>query len=108
MVDICLLPAHPLQPDFEQGTYAETTHTLIKSCVMYTSDWSNDLTYNHFMSGSMLLSWDVMPNDSDGVAYLFPRCLDTMKASLIFAKPLPANTTLIAYAEYDNLMIVDT
>ena len=55
----------------------------------------------------MPLSWDLMPNDSDGVAYLNTWCLGTVKASLRFAKPLPVTTTLIAYAQYENLVVVD-
>ena len=41
------------------------------------------------------------------MAYLSPRHLGTVKASLRFAKLLPATTTLIAYAQYDNLVVVD-
>ena len=55
----------------------------------------------------MLLSWDLTPNDSDGMAYLLPRRLGTMKASLRFAKPLPTMMTLLAYAQCDNLVVVD-
>ena len=69
--------------------------------------WSNVLSANQFVGGSMLSSWDLMPNDSDGVAYLNPWCLGTVKASLRFAKPLPVTTTLIAYAQYDNLVVVE-
>ena len=55
----------------------------------------------------MLLSWDLMPDDCDGVAFISPRCLGTMKTSLRFAKPLPTTTTLIAYAQYENLVVAD-
>ena len=56
----------------------------------------------------MLLSWDLMPDDSDRKAYLSARRLDTVKASLRFAKPLLTMTTLLAYAQYHNLVVVDT
>ena len=55
----------------------------------------------------MLLSWDLMPDDSNGVAYLSSRHLGSIKASLRFAKPLLVTTTLIAYAQYNNLVVVD-
>ena len=74
---------------------------------MYPSDWSNGLSVEQFMGGSMLLSWDLMPDDSDVVAYLSSRYLGTIKASLRFAKPLLATTTPIAYAQYDNMVVVD-
>ena len=84
-----------------------SNHALLKCSCMYPSDWSNGLSVDPFLGGSMLLSWDLMPDDSDGVAYLSSRCLGTIKASLRFAKPLLATTTLIAYAQYDNLVVVD-
>ena len=99
VVDGGPLPAQPWQPDFTQGLYAETYHALLKSAGMYPSDWSNGLSAEQFVGGSMLLPWDLMPDDNDRRAYLSPRRLGTMKASLRFAKPLPATTTLLAYAQ---------
>ena len=55
----------------------------------------------------MLLSCDLMPDDNDGTALMSPRHLGTVKASLRFTKPLPVTTTLLAYAQYDNLVVVD-
>ena len=104
VVDGRPLPAQPWQPDFKQGLYEETYHALLKSAGMYPSDWSNGLSAAQFVGGTMLLSWDLTPDDSDGMAYLSPRPLGTVKASLRFAKPLPAKTTLLAYAQYDNLV----
>ena len=101
------LPAQPWQPDFMQGLYAETYHALLKFSGMYPSYWSNGMSVEQFMGGSMLLSWGLMLDDCNGVAYLSPRHLGTVKASLRFAKPLPVTTTLIAYAQYDNLVVVD-
>ena len=74
---------------------------------MYKRDWSNELSTAQFVGGSMLLSWDLMPSDSNGVTYLSPRHLGTMKASLRLPKPLLATTTLIPYAHYDILVVVD-
>ena len=107
VVDGGPLPAQPWQPDFTQGLYAETYHALLKSAGMYPSDWCNGLSAKQFVGGSMLLPWDLMPDDSGGMAYLLPRRLGTVKASLRFAKPLPTTMTLLAYAQYDNLVVVD-
>lgn len=107
IVDGRPLPAQPLQPDFKRGLYAEAYHGLIKAAGMYPSDWSNDLTPEQFEGGSMLLAFDLTPDDSDGVAYLSPRRLGTVKASLRFAQPLQKTVTLIAYAQYDNLLVID-
>ena len=95
VVDGCPLLAQPWQPDFTQGLYAETYHALLKSAGMYPSDWSNGL------------SWDLTPDDSDGTADLSPGHLGTVKASLRFTKPLPTTIALLAYAQYDNLVVVD-
>ena len=107
VVDGRPLLAQPWQPDFMQGLYAETYHALLKFSGRYSSYWSNGMYVGHFVGGIMLLSWDLMPDDSNGVAYLSSRHLGTVKASLRFAKLLLATTTLIAYAQYDNLVVVD-
>ena len=107
VVDGRPLPAQTWQPDFIQGLYAETYHTLLKSSGMYPSDWSNGLSAEQFMGGCMLLSWDLTPDASDGLAYLSPRRLGTMKASMKVAKLLLATTTLIAYAQSNDLVVVD-
>ena len=107
VVDGRPLLAQPWQPDYMQGLYAETYHSLLKFSGMYPSYWNNEMSVEHFVVGIMLLSWDPTPDDSNGVAYLSPRHLGTIKASLRFAKLLLATTTLIAYAQYDNLVVVD-
>ena len=66
------LPAQPWQPDNKQGLYAEAYHALLKSSGMYPSDWSNGLSANQFVGGTMLLSGDMVPESSDGVAHLSP------------------------------------
>ena len=72
VVDGCHLSSQPWQPDFTQGLYVETYHAPLKSSGIYPSDWSNGLFAEQFVGGSMLLSWDLMPSDSDGVAYISP------------------------------------
>ena len=91
-----LLPPRPLQQSFEWGTYAEAYHALMKSGSMYPSDWGNDLMVDWFVGSSMLLFWDLKPDNSISMAYLSPRCLGTVKSGLRGAMPMPATTTLIA------------
>ena len=107
IVDGRPLPAQPWQPDFKRGLYAEAYHGLVRAVGMYPSDWSNGLTPEQFEGGSMLLAFDLTPDDSDCMAYLSPRRLGTVKASLRFATPLTKTVTLIAYAQYDNLLVID-
>ena len=52
-------------------------------------------------------AWDLPSDDSCIVAYLSLRRLATVKASLRFARPLHATTTMIAYAQCDKLVVVD-
>ena len=99
VVDGRPLTAQPWQPDFTQGLYAETYHTLLKSAGMYPNDWNNDLSAQQFVGGTMLFSWDLMPDDSDGTAYCRPG---------VWVPLLPTTTTtLLAYAQYDKLVVVD-
>ena len=107
VVDGRPIPAQPLQPDFERGNYAECYHALMKSSGLYPSDWSNDLTPEQYQAGSMFLSFDLNPDDGDGVAYVSPRRLGTVKANLRFANTLSATITIIAYAQFDNLVGID-
>ena len=98
VVDGHPLPAQPLQPDFEQGTYTEAYHALMKSSSMYPSDLSNELRHRQFVGSSMPLSQDLTTDDSDSVAYLSCRHLGNVKASLRFAKLLSTSIMLMAYA----------
>ena len=102
VVDGWPLAAQPWQPDLGRSMYV-----LLKSSGMYPSDWSNGMSADQFMGDSMLLSWDLTPDDSGGVAYLSPRRLGMVKASPRFARPLPATTTLIANAQYNNLVVIN-
>ena len=99
VVDARPLLAQSWQPDFMQGLYAETYHTLLKSVGICPSNWSNGLSAQQFVGGSMLLSCELTPNDSDGMAYLSPRRLGTLKTSLGFAKALPKMTKRLAYVK---------
>ena len=82
-----------------QGLYAETYHALLKSAGMFCGNWSDGLSAAQLVGGTMLLSWDLTPDDSDGTAYQSPRRLGTVRASLRCA---------LDYAQYDNLVVVDT
>ena len=107
VVDGRPLPAQPWQVDFMQGLYAETYHALLKSTRMYPGNWSNGLSAEQFVGRSMLFSWDLTPYDSEVTAYQLPWCLGTAKGSPRFAKPLLQTVTLLAYVQYDNLLVVD-
>ena len=107
VVDGRPIPAQPLQPNFETGCFTECYHALVKSSGLYPSDWSHDLTPEQYQGGSMFLSYDLTPDDNDGVAYVSPRRLGTVKASLRFAHSLPATITIVAYAQFDNLVAID-
>ena len=107
IVDEPPIPAQPLQPDFERGNFAECYHALMKSTGLYPSDWSNNLTAEQYQAGSMFLSFDLNPDDGDGVAYVSPRRLGTVKANLMFASTLLATITIIAFAQFNYLVGID-
>ena len=79
----------------------------MKSSGLYPSDWSNDLTAEQYQAGSIFLSFDLNPDDGDGVAYVSPQRLGTVKANLRFANTLPATITIIADAQFDYLVGID-
>ena len=70
---------------------------------MYPSNWSNDLTHRQFVGSSIMLSWDLTPDDSE----VWSPCPLGVKARLGFTEPLPTTTMLIAYAQYHNLVFID-
>ena len=76
-------------------------HPLQNSCI-----WKTSWLLQGPNTCSMPLSWDLTLGDCDSVAYLSPRHLGTVKTSLRFAMHLPATTTLKAYAQYDNLVVI--
>ena len=88
------------------GLWARHVCRDLPASGMYPSDWSNGMSAKQFVGGSMLLSWDLTPDDREGVANLSPRCLGMVKVSLRFGRPLLATTSLIPYAQYDNLVVI--
>ena len=52
--------------------YIKAYHALMKPGGMYPSHWGNDMMADQFVGGSMLLSWDLTTNDSNGFVYMSP------------------------------------
>ena len=108
VVDGRPLLAQPWQPDFESGLYSETYHALLKSSGMYPSIRAMECLPNRSWVAACccpgtwcqmtVTVWPTYPPDV---------WKGTVKASLRFTRPLPATMTLMAYAQYGNLVVID-
>lgn len=108
VVDGKQVPSQPLQPDFSNGLYSDCYHSMIKATTAYPQDWSNGISASVYEGGCMFLGFDLTPDDAgEGVHYVTPRRLGTVKAVLRFATTLANTITIIAFAQYDNTVMID-
>ena len=102
------IPNQGLNANFEQGQHVDCYFQMAKACGVYPANWSNHVTTAQYIGGCTLFCFDLTPDDGgDGVAYVTPRRYGTVRANLRFHKPLPTTVTLIVFAQYDNMVMID-
>ena len=103
------LPHKGINIDMSQNLWIEAYFSYIKNCGLYPYDWGNGVTKHQFTGGTMILGFDLTPDDgSEGVAYLTPRRFGTVKAHLGFKEGLTETVTLLAFATFDSTVSIDS
>lgn len=107
-VDGRQVPTKGLHFDFDEGKWLDGYVSLLKCSGSYPYDHSNGITGRQFEGGSFLMAFDLTPDLEGGSSdHISPRRNGTVKATLRFKNPLPSTITLIAYAQYDNVLLID-
>ena len=107
-VDGRQVPTKGLHFDFNEGKWLDGYVSFLRCTGAYPYDHSNAITGDQFEGGTFLMAFDLTPDLEGGSSdHISPRRNGTVKATLRFKTPLPSTITLIAYAQYDNVLLID-
>ena len=103
------LPAKGLKPDVANNKYLDCLFSLMKVTGPMPYNWSNSITPDLYKGGCFLLGFDLTPDGAaEGVAYFTPKRYGTVKANFRFREALAATVTVIVFAQYDNIVAIDS
>jgi hypothetical protein len=100
------LDIKPLSSNFARGQYISAFISLFNGTGKSNRDEGNDIDRSYFANGYTLYASDLSPdlseNDHFNVA-----CQGTVRLDPKFATALPHTVTVVAYAEFENIIEID-
>lgn len=109
-VDGTQVPAKPLQPDFKTSEmYVDAYHTLFSGTGIHFMNLGNCITRESYPNGYCLFAFDLTPDLSanDGTHWNLIKN-GSVRIDVRFDDPLDTAVNCIIYAEYDNLLEIDS
>ena len=110
-VDGSQVPCKPLQPVFSDPSpqYVEAYHTLYSGTGMHYMDAGNEIDRDDYAKGYCLFAFDLTPDLSAHYAGHWNLVKNgTMPVEVRFEKPLSQTVNCILYAEFDNVLEIDS
>ena len=101
------IPSKPLQPNFGAGHYIDAYETLYTGLSAYGENYDHGIKREDYPNGFCIYAFNLTPDQSSGMSHVNPRRVGTVRATLHFAQALPCTVTLIAYAQFDNVITID-
>ena len=105
-VDGRQVPAKPLQPNFETGSYIRSYVNLFSATGKQSQDEGNGLSRDDFGQGYTLFGFELTSDDCDGRCFHF-----TMKGNLRiemhFATALEQTVNVVVYGEFEAVLEID-
>jgi hypothetical protein len=96
----------PLSQDFAHSQPATLFMSLFNGIGEENRDEGNDIDRSDFANGHALYAFDLSPDLSDGDHFNLTR-YKTVRLDMKFATALPHTVTVVAYAEFENLIEID-
>jgi hypothetical protein len=96
----------PLKPNFEDGLYVDAYMSLFGGTGKINRDEGNHITRSDYTSGYTLYAYDLSPDLAEDDHFNLTR-QGSVRLYLKFANALPRTVTVIAYAEFENLIEID-
>lgn len=106
-IDSVQIPSKPLTPDFTNGLYTRSYHTLFSGSGIHFGDTGNEITISEYPNGYCLAAFDLTSDLSSHEAHWNIIRSGSLRLEVRFEKPLTETVTAIIYSEFDNLIEID-
>lgn len=106
-LDSIQIPSKPLTPDFKNGLYTRSYHTLFSGSGVHFADTGNTISLEEYAKGYCLAVFDLTADLSCNEPHWNIIKSGTLRAEIRFEEPLTKTVTLIVFAEFDNIIEVD-
>ena len=110
-VDGVQVPTKPLQPDFSSSTnlYVDAYHTLFSGTGIHFLNEGSGISRTDYSKGYTLFAFDLTPDlsaNDNGHWNLVKH--GSIRIEIRFAEELKSTVNCIVYAEYDNILEIDS
>jgi hypothetical protein len=96
----------PLSSNFARGQYISAFTSLFNGTGKLNRDGGNGIDRSDFANGYTLYAFDLSPDLSENDHFNLA-CQGTVRLDLKFATALPHTVTVVAYAEFENIIEID-
>ena len=96
----------PLKTDFENGQYIEAYMSLFTGTNKINRDEGNFITSAEYPNGYALYAFDLTPDLCEGINFNLVK-QGTVRLALKFSDALERAVTVVAYAEFENVIEID-
>ena len=105
-VDGHQVPAKPLQPNFETGSYIRSYVNLFSATGKQAQDEGNDLSRDDFGQGYTFFGFDLTPDGCDGCCFHLTR-KGNLRIEMHFATALEHTVNVVVYGEFEAVLEID-
>ncbi len=99
------MPAKPLQPNFENGSYIRSYVNLFSATCKHAQDEVNELTRDDFGNGYTFFGFDLTHDACDGGFHLVRK--GNLRIEIHFAAALEQTVNVVVYGEFEAVLEVD-
>lgn len=110
-VDGVQIPSRPLQPNFSKNAplYVEAYQTLFSGTGIHFLNEGNSINRENYANGYTLFAFDLTPDLSANCAGHWNLVKHgSLRLEVRFEKPLTTTVNCIVYAEFDNVLEIDS
>ncbi|XP_035204710.1 uncharacterized protein F54H12.2-like [Stegodyphus dumicola] len=102
-----MIPSKPLQPDFQQDCYARCYMNLFTDLNRYHNFQNININYEEYKNGYTLYVFDLTPDYAASESHTSVNKNGNIGIDIKFSHSLPETVTLLAFAEYRNVIEID-
>ena len=100
------VPAKPLQPNFEKGSYIRSYVNLFSATGKQAQDEGNALSRDDFGNGYTFFGFDLTPDGCDGGCFHLVRN-GNLRIEIHFAAALAQTVNVVVYGEFEAVLEID-